>query len=80
MFYTSFDFRKKKKKINRSPPFPTVPQRSPPLPQGRSGMVGSGEGWCGSVRDGGAGEGRECHDDRRSATMGHDDLKMVTGR
>ena len=26
------------------------------------------------------GEGRECHDDTRSVTMGHDDLKMVTGQ
>ena len=26
------------------------------------------------------GEGRECHDDGRSVTTGHDDLNMVTGR
>ena len=26
------------------------------------------------------GEGRECHDDGRSVTMGHDDLKIATGR
>jgi hypothetical protein len=26
------------------------------------------------------GEGCECHDDGRSITMGHDDLKIATGR
>jgi hypothetical protein len=26
------------------------------------------------------GEGLECHDDGRNVTMGHDGLKMVTGR
>ena len=31
----------------------------------------------GTVRDG---QGLWCHDGGRSVTMGHDDLKMVTGR
>jgi hypothetical protein len=31
----------------------------------------------GTVRDD---EGRECHEDERSVTMGHDDPKMVTRR
>ena len=34
----------------------------------------------GTVRDCGDIEGRECHDNGRSVTMGHDDLKMVTGQ
>ena len=36
-----------------------------------------GEGRSGTVRDG---QGLWCHDGGRSVTMGHDDLKMVTGR
>jgi YD repeat-containing protein len=45
--------------------------------QGRSGTVRDGQGRLGTVRDG---QGLWCHDDGRSVTMGHDDLKMVTGR
>ena len=57
--------------------------------QERSGTVrdgGNGQGrWersgtVGTVRDGGDGQGLWCHDGGRSVTMGHDDLKMVTGR
>ena len=32
------------------------------------------------VKDGVDGQGLWCHDGGRSDTMGHDDLKMVTGR
>jgi hypothetical protein len=40
-------------------------------------MVINGEGRYKTV---GNGEGRECHDDGRSVTMGHDGSKMVTER
>ena len=41
-------------------------------------MINGGEYWgtC-AVR---VGEGPQCHDDGRSVTIGHDGLKMVTGR
>ena len=51
-------------------PFRTVPHRSLPFPTVTSR----------TVRDGGDGEGWECHDDGRSVTMGHDDLKIVMGQ
>jgi hypothetical protein len=43
----------------------------------RWGTIRNGEGRRGTVRDD---EGLWCHDGGRSVTMGHDDLKMVTGR
>jgi hypothetical protein len=46
----------------------------------RSGMVRNGEGRSEMVRDGGDGKGLWCHDGGRSVNMGHDGLKMVTGR
>jgi len=39
-------------------------------------MINGQERW-GTVRDG---QGLWCHDGGRNVTMGHDDLKMVTGQ